>query len=124
MQGTEELRILVVDDEPAIVQLMTVILASSGYIPLSATSGAQGLALLNDIPATDLIVLDLSMPEIDGRAFFRRARQSGYRGPIIICSAYGAEAARCELGASAAITKPFDPLDLLSSIENLTPVGR
>jgi len=48
---------------------------------------------------------------IDGRDVYRAARAMGYRGPVIVCSAFGARDAQRELGAEAAISKPFDPAD-------------
>ena len=57
----------------------------------------------------DLVILDLQMPVMDGRTFYREFRQKGFRSPVVILSAYNAEGARQELGAEAALNKPFDP---------------
>jgi len=57
------------------------------------------------------------MPAMDGRSFYAAARDAGYDGPIVICSAYGARDASLELGADGAITKPFDPLNLLATMK-------
>jgi DNA-binding response OmpR family regulator len=62
------------------------------------------------------IVLDLSMPGMDGRDFYRRARNAGFRGPIVIISAFGSEDAKQELGADAALAKPFEPEALASTV--------
>jgi DNA-binding response OmpR family regulator len=69
----------------------------------------------------DVIVLDLGLPEMDGREFFRQARLRGYEGPVIICSAYGATAAQRELGAEAALNKPFNPEELVQMVHALSP---
>ncbi len=68
----------------------------------------------------DVIVLDLQMPKMDGRTFFRTLRVRGDRTPVIILSAFGAEEARVELQAEAALEKPFDPDVLVARIRSLT----
>ena len=55
----------------------------------------------------------------DGREFYRRARELGYTGPVLILSAYGALQAQLELGAEAASSKPFDPQDLAATVRGL-----
>ena len=115
------LKVLIVDDDSSLLRLIAAILRMGGYLPLSAQGGAEGLAFLDESPQPDLVILDLQMPEIDGRTFYRRARLMGYPGPVLLCSAYGAESARRELGATAAIAKPFDPDDLLSCVATLVP---
>jgi CheY-like chemotaxis protein len=110
--------ILIVDDDPAVVRLMSLLLKSEDFSVLEAHSGQQALSLLS-VNEPDLIVLDLSMPGMDGRDFYPRARLLGYEGPIVVCSAYGAEAARRDLGAQASLEKPFDPDTLISLIADL-----
>ena len=117
--GNRPLRVLVVDDDKAILRLVVTTLRIGGHVPLAAEHGRDGLAILDAVPPPDVVVLDLQMPEMDGRTFYNCARLCGYAGPVIICSAYGAEHARLELGAEASLTKPFDPEDLLSRINGL-----
>lgn len=57
--------------------------------------------------------LDLQMPVVDGRTFYRELRARGHRMPVVILSAFGAHAAQRELGAAAAVAKPFEPDDLV-----------
>ena len=59
------------------------------------------------------------MPEMDGREFYRRVREAGYSGPIILVSAYDAEVARLELGAEAAISKPFHAQALATKLKEV-----
>ena len=59
------------------------------------------------------------MPELDGREFYRRARDAGFVVPVVIVSAYGAETAKQELGAEAALAKPFHPEALSLTLQNL-----
>jgi DNA-binding response OmpR family regulator len=62
------------------------------------------------------MILDLEMPNMDGWTTFREARREGYEGPVVILSAFGAKAAARQLRADDAISKPFDPEDLLSQV--------
>ena len=109
--------VLVVDDDSSVVRLVSWILKSEGFEVQAAQSGEQGVALLAEGP--DLVLMDLRMPEMDGRTFYQRARQVGYGGPVVVCSAYGAANAQRELGAQGAIDKPFDPEELLNLVNGL-----
>ena len=110
--------VLVVEDDMSLVRLLSVLLQTEGYEVRTSMNGAKGLvSLVSDPP--DVVILDLSMPGIDGRTFYRQARANGYRGPVMICSAFGAQAARDELGAEASISKPFDPFMLLNELKAL-----
>jgi CheY-like chemotaxis protein len=70
------------------------------------------------------VILDLQMPVMDGRTFYRTFKQQGYRAPVVILSAYNAEGARLELGADAALDKPFDPDTLSATVHELLRSGR
>ena len=110
--------ILVIDDDPAVIRLVSLILTAEGHRVRPADSGTKGLDLLKD-QTPELIVLDLQMPVMDGRAFYREARSSGYAGPVLILSAFGASQARQELGAQASLSKPFEPDELVSAVSTL-----
>jgi len=64
----------------------------------------------------DVIVLDLRMPVMDGRAFYRELRRNGCDVPVVILSAFGADDGRRELGAQAHVNKPFDPDELVQTV--------
>jgi DNA-binding response OmpR family regulator len=110
--------VLVIDDDPNLTRLMATILRTSGIEALTATDGYSALDAVaqHDL---DAIVLDLQMPRMDGRGFFRELRARGNHTPVLIASAYDARAAQRELGAEAAIEKPFDPEALLSELERI-----
>ena len=110
--------VLVVDDDAAIARLVRLALRASGFDAITAANGAEALRRLDDHDA-DLIVLDLEMPVMGGREFYRRLRARGSRVPVVILSAYGAERARAELGADAAVQKPFEPAELVAVIGRL-----
>jgi DNA-binding response OmpR family regulator len=112
--------VLIVDDDPSVVRLISILLRSEHIEAIPAYDAEHGLFALDQVDP-DLIVLDLQLPEMDGRQFFAEARRHGYDGPVLVCSAAGAHAAQRELGAEAAIDKPFDPDDLLSSVKELLP---
>ncbi|WP_026605831.1 response regulator [Methylocapsa acidiphila] len=117
-QRAGPLRVLVVDDEPAILRFLRPSLESQGYVVSEAADGATALRLaLRD--AADLIVLDLGLPDMDGFEIVRRIRESGGTLPIIILSSRENEDAKVkalDLGADDYVTKPFGIDELLARI--------
>jgi CheY-like chemotaxis protein len=102
-------RMLIVDDDPDMVDTCARILRRSGHECLTATSGRAALALLSS-HRPDLILADLRMPEMDGLTLLTQARRVASQVPVIIVTAYGSpETARQarEAGAAAYLTKPF-----------------
>jgi two-component system phosphate regulon response regulator PhoB len=113
-------RILVVDDEPDILELVQYNLGKAQYDVVGVESGEEALAQVRTTPP-DLIVLDLMLPGVDGlevcRALKRDTRTAVI--PIVILTARGEEAdivAGLELGADDYLTKPFSPRVLLARI--------
>ena len=101
-------RVLIVDDEPQIVRLLTVALNAAGYESFTAESGAAALKLAAT-GAPDLIVLDLGLPDRDGKDVLREIRRFS-DAPVIILSARDREAEKIEaldLGADDYVEKPF-----------------
>jgi DNA-binding response OmpR family regulator len=116
-------RVLIVDDDVNLARLIRLILRSADYDVLTATDGYGAL----DITATeplDVIVLDLVMPILDGRGFYRELRARGNETPVLVASANGARSAQMELGAQGSIEKPFDPEVLLQAVNDLLSDGR
>ena len=109
--------ILVVDDEPKIVQLARDYLERAGFAILTAGDGKTALAAARaDKP--DLIVLDLGLPEMDGLDVARALRKDS-NVPIIMLTARGEETDKLiglELGADDYITKPFSPKELVARV--------
>lgn len=110
--------VLIVDDDPAILRMTALVLESEGYVVITASSAEEGLAQVS-ARHVDVLLLDLQMPQMDGRAMYRELRARHHDCAVVIVSAYGAEAARAELGATAAITKPFDIDDMLDRLAAL-----
>jgi DNA-binding response OmpR family regulator len=113
------MRILVVDDEPPIVQLCVKILARAGHEVDGVTSGEDALARLTSTPV-DLLVVDYNMPELNGIEVIRRARtlQPGLK-VVMITAHRTREAAEEELGAgpSWVLMKPFTPNELVQTVD-------
>jgi two-component system KDP operon response regulator KdpE len=110
-------RILIVDDEPAILATMAPMLRSRGY---EVTTAMSGTAALEAVERTnpDLMILDLGLPDFSGVEVCRLVRD-GRSTPIIVVSARGAEAekvAALDAGADDYVTKPFGTEELLARI--------
>ena len=118
-QSLAGLRILVVDDDPGIRSLLGMALASDGADVHMASNGSEALEAVRESHRFDLIILDLSMPVMDGRACYRGLRALPCDTPVLLLSAHGAAEARRELGAQAAMAKPFDPFVLAERVNEL-----
>jgi len=109
--------ILVVDDEPRMVQFITMNLELEAFRVVSAFDGYQALEkMTRELP--DLVVLDIMMPEMDGFETLRKIRKVS-AVPVIFLSAKGEEFDRVkglDLGADDYIAKPFSPRELVSRI--------
>jgi two-component system response regulator MprA len=115
--------VLLIDDDARLVRMTALALLSDGLSVFTAGNGQEGLVQLAE-HEVDVIVLDLQMPVMDGRAFYQALRLQGYRTPVVILSAYGAEGARQELGAEQALAKPFDPEVLIGVVNELSGQAR
>ena len=112
------LKILVVDDEPAIRRLLKTTLASQGYSVMEAEDGKTALETLKR-NAVDVLVLDLGLPGMDGFDVLREVRGSGSTLPVIVLSVRADEAGKVralDLGADDYVTKPFGIDELLARI--------
>jgi CheY-like chemotaxis protein len=114
--------VLIIEDEPALRRMLTFTLKDVGFDVRSAWNGEVGLELV-EVSLPDVIVLDLEMPVMDGRTFYRELRRRGLRMPVLILSAYGARKAQRELQADAAVQKPFSSDDLIDKLERLVGLG-
>ncbi|WP_130869437.1 response regulator [Intestinimonas massiliensis (ex Afouda et al. 2020)] len=112
-------RILIVEDEKNIVDILSFNLSKEGYETLEAYDGQAGLQLaLEQDP--DLILLDLMLPKMDGFDVCRNLRQAGRSTPVIMLTAREEETDKVlglELGADDYITKPFSMRELLARVK-------
>ncbi len=116
--GTSPLRVLVVDDEPAILRFLRTGLTAQGFVVSETELGKTALDLVRR-KATDLVVLDLGLPDIDGLEVIRRVRDEGSPVPIIVLSSRDDESSKVtalDLGADDFVTKPFGIDELFARI--------
>jgi DNA-binding response OmpR family regulator len=116
-------KILVVDDEEYIVELLRINLKEQGYIPICAYSGTEALEKAQEM-RPDLILLDIMMPDMDGLETCRKLRENQLmkKVPIIILSARSEETDKViglGVGADDYMTKPFGIRELMARISAL-----
>ncbi|HKP54229.1 MAG TPA: response regulator transcription factor [Chloroflexia bacterium] len=110
--------ILVVDDEPHIVELARLYLSNENYVVEVARTGGQALSKFSSVKPA-LIVLDLMLPEVDGWEVCRRIRRES-EVPIIMLTARSDDVDKIvglELGADDYLTKPFNPRELVARVK-------
>src|ERR1700692_901162 len=116
-------RVVVVDDDKEVQEIVTFALSRNGFEVAVASNGQQ----LQDILATntpDLIILDIMMPGLDGYQIFSSLRKNAatQHVPVIIMTAHAEniyERISLDLGAAVHITKPFHPLELVGRVQKL-----
>lgn len=110
--------ILVVDDEPTILEVVELYLKRDGFQVITASNGSLVQQLVEE-RKPDLVVLDLMLPGLSGLEITRQLRADGYI-PIIMLTARGEETDRVvglELGADDYVTKPFSPRELVARVK-------
>ena len=113
-----EARLLVVDDEPNIRELLSASLRYAGFEVATAADGQQALALADSF-RPDLLVLDVMMPGLDGFGVVRRLRESGRHTPVLFLTARDAaedKVSGLTLGGDDYVTKPFSLDEVLARI--------
>ena len=111
--------ILLVDDDPALLRLLSIRLTAAGYDVVTADSGAQALVQLA-VRYPHLVITDLRMEGMDGMALFDTMHRSHPTLPVIILTAHGSipeAVAATQRGVFGFLTKPFDGKDLLAQVE-------
>ena len=116
--GAGPLRVLIVDDEPAILRFLRTGLAAQGFVVSEATAGGAALDVVRR-QGTDLVVLDLGLPDMDGLEVIDQMRTAGSVVPIIVLSSRDDErskVAALDGGADDFLTKPFGVDELFARI--------
>ncbi len=115
------MRVLVVNDEPDLLELCKFVLEDEGHTVEVTTSGHDVIALVHRFKP-DVVLLDWVIPDVPGDVVLRRLRANGAVVPIVMMSAsHRADEASRRLGADAFLPKPFTDEELLNT---LTPLGR
>jgi two-component system, OmpR family, alkaline phosphatase synthesis response regulator PhoP len=118
-------RVLIVDDEPNIVQLARLYLEREGFKVDSVGDGRSALAVVEQRPPA-MLVLDIMLPELDGLEVCRRLRAAGNSLPILMLTARDDDVDKIlglELGADDYLTKPFNPRELVARIKAILRRG-
>src|SRR5215212_11352404 len=118
--GASSMKILMVDDDPSLVKILSFLLKDEGYEVVTATTGADALQILNQ-QWVDLVILDIMLPRLDGFEVCRRVRETN-RVPIIMLSARGGTEDRVKgllEGADDYLPKPCEPAELLARVKAL-----
>ena len=118
-------RLLLVDDEPAILAILTTLLSSNGHECVTASNGQEALDLLEK-ESFDLMTSDMRMPVMDGLDLLRNAREKGYTLPVVMMTAFATVEAASEtlkLGVFDYIRKPFKIDFLMDTINGALASG-
>ncbi len=118
------MRILLVDDDPEIRELVRIVLTSEGYDVVEAGEAAPAIAAARE-HRPDLVLLDVMMPSVDGIGVLRALKASSLtsRIPVVMLTALDGPsdvAAATYAGAEGYITKPFEPDDLLTMVRRFS----
>ena len=125
-------KILLADDDPDVVDVVSIILEDEGYEVVMARDGAEALEKIRS-EGPDLVILDLLMPRVDGFAVFNTLREPAYERwsqlPVVVLTSVREEVSKrryeLELGKSmgyaAYLEKPVEPEELLETISSLLP---
>ncbi|RNE50055.1 DNA-binding response regulator [Corynebacterium alimapuense] len=124
--GHNPVKVLVVDDEPNIVELLTVSLKFQGYDVHTARSGTEGLRVARELNP-DAYILDVMMPGMDGFELLTKLRSEGLDGPVLYLTAKDAVEHRIHgltLGGDDYVTKPFSLEEVITRLQVILRRGQ
>ena len=119
--GAPEARLLVVDDEPNIRELLATSLRFAGFEVTSAADGGSALRIAREVQP-DLVVLDVMLPDMDGFTVTRRLREKGQHVPVLFLTARDDTADKVQgltVGGDDYVTKPFSLEELVARIRTI-----
>lgn len=120
-------RIGLCEDDPAIRRIVIAALEHAGHTATSAHSGREAIELFAEDLTLDVIILDIGLPDADGRDVCMALRSAGQSAPVLFLTALGAvhdRLAGFSAGADDYVPKPFDVKELIARVESLTRRGR
>ena len=115
------MKILIVDDDKDIVELLSIYVKNEGYEVEKAYNGKEAITKINANPDIDLMILDVMMPQLDGMAVVRAVRKDS-QIPILMLSAKTDDLDKIQglvQGADDYVTKPFNPLEVMARVKSL-----
>lgn len=115
------MKILIVDDDKDIVELLSIYVKNEGYEVEKAYNGKEAITKINTNPDIDLMILDVMMPQLDGMAVVRAVRKDS-QIPILMLSAKTDDLDKIQglfQGADDYVTKPFNPLEVMARVKSL-----
>jgi len=118
---SEVYRVLVVDDEPLVLEIIQDLLTLRGYGVTALEHGEKALDLV-DVEAFDLVLTDLGMPEVDGWMVARKVKAKSPKTPVILLTGWGDlvdDSDLSEKGVDVVLTKPIDLQRLVEEVESL-----
>ena len=113
-------KVLICDDEKDIVSALKIYLEAEGYKTVTAYTGAEALAVLEENSDVCLVLLDVMMPQMDGITALSRLREK-YNLPVILLTAKSEDTDKIlglNVGADDYVTKPFNPVELLARVRS------
>ncbi len=116
----KQVKVLVIEDDPDICELITLYAEKSGYLVTVANNGMKGLAMVYD-NRPDLVILDIMLPEMDGWEVCQEIRRFA-KTPVIMLTGKGENSDKLKgfaLGTDDYLMKPFDPNELMARIKAL-----
>jgi DNA-binding response OmpR family regulator len=114
-------KILVVDDDQDIVELLSIYIKNEGYEPIKAYDGKEAMTKLATNPDTALMILDIMMPNMDGMEVVREVRKDS-QIPVLMLSAKTTDMDKIKgliSGADDYVSKPFNPLEVMARVKSL-----
>lgn len=116
------MKIMIVDDDREIVELLNIYLQNEGYDVVKAYNGQQALNYLKNDQGIQLVILDVMMPQVDGMEVLKILRAENDSIPVIIVSAKSSDNDKIQgliSGADDYVTKPFNPLEVIARVKSL-----
>lgn len=116
------MRVLIVDDDREIVELLNIYLKNEGYDVVKAYNGQQALNYIKNDEEIELVILDVMMPKINGIEVVEKLREANHSIPVIILSAKSSDNDKIQgliSGADDYVTKPFNPLEVIARVKSL-----
>jgi DNA-binding response OmpR family regulator len=110
--------LLIADPSPVVGRFIRVAASAEGHQVIRAARGSVALEIVSQAKP-DLVITETDLDDMNVRSFYRRLREAGYSNPVLVLSADDARGVASELGAEAALQKPFDVDEFLEVLRRL-----